>query len=76
MRTYLLNYCIVPFLLAVSASSCGSSDGCVYICTGPYSKTYHKTADCMGLSRCSGDIEGITESEAIDEGRRKCRLCY
>lgn len=30
----------------------------------------------MGLSRCSGDIEGVSEDEAIEEGRHKCHFCY
>ena len=72
----IMKHFLLAIILAISASSCGSSDSSVYICTGPYSKAYHKTADCMGLSRCSGDIEGVTESEAIDEGRHKCHFCY
>ena len=56
--------------------SCTSSDSRVYICTGAYSRAYHKTSDCMGLIRCSGDIEEITKSETIDEGRHKCGFCY
>lgn len=57
-------------------TSCISTNSRVYICTGPYSKAYHKTSGCMGLSRCSDDIEGVTENEAIEEGRHKCHFCY
>lgn len=63
-------------LLTLVFISCVSSSNRVFICTGPYSKAYHKTSDCMGLSRCSGDIEGVSEDEAIDEGRHKCHFCY
>ncbi len=75
MKHFICILSIISFLTFL-ISSCGSSDSRVYICTGPYSKAYYKTADCMGLSRCSGEIEGVTESEAIDEGRHKCHFCY
>ena len=69
-------YIIMLFFLAFLASSCDTSSKRVYICTGPYSRAYHKTDNCIGLSRCSGDIEGITEVEAKDEGRHRCHFCY
>lgn len=71
-----MKHYLALIILTILATSCSLSNNHVYICTGPYSKAYHKTSDCMGLSRCSGDIEGITEDEAIDEGRHKCRFCY
>jgi hypothetical protein len=64
------------FVLSLLAVSCKTANSQVYICTGPYSKAYHKTSECMGLSRCSGDIEGVSEDEAIEEGRHKCHFCY
>lgn len=48
----------------------------VYICTGSSSKCYHKTSSCRGLGNCGGNIVKITESSAIDKGRRKCKICY
>ena len=72
---YLIGISIISFLMFLT-SSCGTSFNSVYICTGPYSEAYHKTDDCMGLSNCSGDVESVTESEAIDEGRHKCHFCY
>ena len=48
----------------------------VYICTGPYSKKYHKTEDCMWLENCSEDIERISIGEAEDMGRTPCKGCY
>ena len=57
--------------------SCGSSsDSGVYICTGPRSKVYHKTANCKGLRRCSGRVKKITLEEAKRLHRRACKLCY
>lgn len=71
-----MRYYILIFILSIILSSCATSNKRVYICTGPYSRAYHKNSECIGLSRCSGDIEGITEDEAIDEGRHKCHFCY
>lgn len=48
----------------------------VYICTGSSSKRYHCDPDCKGLSRCSGEIEEISEEEAEDMGRTPCKICY
>ena len=50
--------------------------GSVYICTGGSSKRYHCDRDCKGLSRCSGEIEEVTEEEAEDMGRTPCKICY
>ena len=55
--------------------SAGYSDN-VYICTGSSSKRYHCDPDCKGLSRCSGEIEEISEEEAEDMGRTHCKICY
>lgn len=55
--------------------SAGYSDN-VYICTGSSSKRYHCDHDCKGLSRCSGEIEEISEEEAEDMGRTPCKICY
>ena len=71
-----MKYYLFLIILAVFMTSCSLSNSRVYICTGPYSKAYHKTSECMGLSRCSGDIEGVSEDEAIEEGRHKCHFCY
>lgn len=50
--------------------------GNVYICTGGSSKRYHCDRDCKGLSRCSGEIEEVSEEEAEDMGRTPCKICY
>lgn len=55
--------------------SAGSGDN-VYICTGGSSKRYHCDPDCKGLSRCSGEIEEISEEEAEYMGRTPCKICY
>lgn len=48
----------------------------VYICTGETSTKYHTDPDCRGLSRCSGEIEEVSEEEAEDMGRTPCKICY
>lgn len=48
----------------------------VYICTGGYATKYHSTSRCSGFGNCKGDIETISESQAISSGRTPCKKCY
>jgi hypothetical protein len=48
----------------------------VYICQGPYSKVYHKSNVCRGLSNCSTKIYKVTLEEAVKMGRRPCKIEY
>jgi hypothetical protein len=48
----------------------------VYLCEGPYSKVYHKSQDCRGLSNCSTKIYKVTLEEAVKMGRRPCKIEY
>lgn len=48
----------------------------VYVCSGPYSKRYHKDLNCAGLNNCSGYVDKIDEEDAEREGYTPCRLCY
>lgn len=48
----------------------------VYICQGPYSKVYHKSNECRGLSNCSTKILKVTLEEAVKMGRRPCKIEY
>lgn len=52
------------------------SVGSVYICTGGSSKCYHYDRGCKGLSRCSGEIEAVSEKEAEEMGRTACKICH
>lgn len=75
-RLYLL-FCI---LLA----SCGDEDkverkevhdgNIVYICTGRYSKKYHSTDKCPGLSKCKASIIE-TPIEEARTNYKPCRYC-
>lgn len=48
----------------------------VYVCEGPYSKVYHKSNECRGLSNCSTKIYKVTLEEAVKMGRRPCKIEY
>lgn len=48
----------------------------VYLCEGPYSKVYHKSPDCRGLSHCSTRIFKVTLEEAQRQNRRPCKIEY
>lgn len=48
----------------------------VYICQGPYSKVYHKSNECRGLSHCSTKIVKVSLEEAVKMGRRPCKIEY
>lgn len=50
-----------------------SSGGTVYICTGPESTKYHRSANCRGLNRCSASI---VKTSPKASGRKPCRICY
>ena len=64
---------IIICLLSVACFSCSSEY--VYICTGPSSAVYHKSDECLGLSRCSGSINKVSLQKAKDLGRRPCKIC-
>jgi hypothetical protein len=48
----------------------------VYLCEGPYSKVYHASPECRGLSNCSTKIYKVTLEEAVKMGRRPCKIEY
>lgn len=67
---YLLS---VIFLLVTSFAT--APERTVYICNGPKSVAYHLTSRCRGLNNCSTSIQAVSESTAINKGRRLCRIC-
>jgi hypothetical protein len=72
----------LPLLLSLSLSTnftslaAGKKIDYVYLCEGPYSKVYHKSETCKGLSNCSTRIHKVTMEEAVKMGRRPCRIEY
>ena len=74
---------IILLLIIVLFAGCNNPQGRkvkayneVYICTGSQSKRYHKTEDCIGLSRCSRTIEKVSVKDAKELGRTPCGYCY
>lgn len=50
--------------------------GMCFICTGGYSKRYHRDEFCRGLDSCKGELDLVSEEEAEEEDRTPCQLCY
>lgn len=48
----------------------------VYICTGQYATTYHRTSNCSGLGNCKADVIQVTLTEALRMQRNPCKRCY
>lgn len=48
----------------------------VYVCTGPKSKRYHRSAHCRGLKKCSRDVKKVSWEEAKKMGRTPCGYCF
>lgn len=48
----------------------------VYICNSGSAYAYHKDNYCKGLNRCKADINPVTQTQAINWGRRPCKICY
>lgn len=44
----------------------------VYICNGKYSKKYHYTKYCRGLSNCKSTITKVSLTKAKNKGRKIC----
>lgn len=69
MKSLLLTL-VVGFLISATTPPHASN---VYICNGKYSKKYHLSENCSGLSNCSTKIEKVTLKEAKDKGRTLCK---
>lgn len=75
-RLVIASLFLLPFFAAgAGMTSCGDVAK-VYICTGPKARVYHKTDECRGLDRCSGDVKSVSLEQAKGMGRRECRICY
>ncbi len=74
--------CILLLLLCLNFTSMGnetiseatkSKSDYVYICTGPKATAYHRTPDCKGLNKCSGNVVKVSRSKA--KHRSPCKIC-
>lgn len=59
-------------ILFIGLCSFTSSETNVYICKGKYSKKYHYSKSCRGLSNCSTSIYSVSLANAKDMGRTLC----
>jgi len=59
-------------ILLVSATSYNVVESNVYICQGKYSKKYHLSKTCRGLSNCKAAIVKVTLSDAKQKGKTLC----
>lgn len=48
----------------------------VFVCSGGHATRYHCDKNCFGLRNCKGDIIEMTETQALNMGRTRCRKCY
>lgn len=51
------------------------SNDYVYIIDSPYAYAYHKTPDCVGLSKTKCIIRKVSKDEAA-KTRKPCGYCY
>lgn len=47
----------------------------VYVCYSTTSVAYHGIDNCRGLNSCSHTIKSMSVSEAIELGKRPCKVC-
>lgn len=65
------------FLFLLIGTATNTNTEYVYICTGGYSKCYHKSDNCEGLVYCSKEIKKVTKEDAVNKYNRKpCKYCY
>lgn len=64
------------FLMVGTISTNNATDEYVFVCTGNYSKCYHKTDKCEGLVYCSKEIKKVTIQQAKEMNRKPCKYCY
>ncbi|MBQ7853125.1 MAG: hypothetical protein IJ342_09695 [Muribaculaceae bacterium] len=75
-KILLLAIMVMAFTSADMPDARQEAEEYVYICTGPSSKRYHKTERCKGLRKCSDDVIRISKSQAINQGKTPCKICY
>jgi len=67
-KLILLSLFIIPLLSGTTSN--------IYICTGKYAKSYHSSQYCKGINACRSEIKTITLKQAVDLGRKPCKMCY
>jgi len=59
-------------IIFISTSSMTFDEVNVFICKGKYSKKYHYSKSCRGLSNCSTQVYSVTLQDAKKLGRTLC----
>ena len=62
--------------MTIALLSFTQGDKTVYVCVSTSSVAYHSTQSCKGLSKCTHTIKGMSETDAKNMGKRKCKLCW
>ena len=65
-------------LFLCSSASITNNSTTVYISTGNKAVAYHAKMTCRTLKRCldEGHVKAITLDEALQMGRRPCKVCH
>lgn len=61
---------------AKSVVAASETDPVVYICTGKYATTYHRSSKCRGLGNCKASVKSLSQSAAVKSGRKPCKACW
>lgn len=69
---YFAGCCIVAASCSKNSNDAFSTGEIVYICKGPYSKSYHHNSECQGLRSCSTEIFEVEIESAQKKGRTLC----
>jgi hypothetical protein len=48
----------------------------VYVCTGGSATKYHSHSNCRGLNRCKGKVVSMPISNAKEQGKTPCKICF
>lgn len=67
---------ILLLLLFAFCSPDKKKSGEVYVCDSSTSVAYHAYENCKGLNKCTHAIVFVTKEEAVNMGKRACRICY
>ena len=71
MKKLLLSFVVV----AATMCSASAPERTVYVCVSKTAYAYHLNRNCSGLARCTHEIKSESESTAIADGRKLCKIC-
>ncbi len=74
-------YCLLvlqtpyPYTRAKVSARPNAATGSVLICESARAYAYHKY-QCRGLANCRASIIRVSVQDAVNKGRKECRICY